>query len=158
VPSDRHRPAIQTFQGACQKTELSAQLTQDLKLLCRREKGTLFMTLLAAFQLLLSRYTRREDIIVGSPIAGRNLPETEDLIGFFVKTLVLRTDLSGNPTFIELLARVRDVALGAYAHQDLPFERLVDELQAERDLSRNSLVQVMFVFHNTPQEKLVLPG
>ena len=158
LPTGRPRPAIQTFQGASQRMQLPPRLVQDLKILCSREKATLFMTLLAAFQLLLSRYAGREDIVVGSPIAGRNRQETEDLIGFFVNTLVLRTDLSGDPTFRELLGRVREVALGAYAHQDIPFERLVDELQAERDLSHHSLVQVMFVLQNAPQGKIVLSG
>ena len=138
LPTDRPRPAIQTFQGASQRMQLPPRLVQDLKALCSREKATLFMTFLAAFQLLLSRYAGREDIVVGSPIAGRNRQEIEDLIGFFVNMLVLRTDLSGDPTFRELLGRVREVALGAYAHQDVPFERLVDELQAERDLSHHS--------------------
>ena len=158
LPTARPRPAIQTFQGASQRMQLPPRLVQDLKILCSREKATLFMTLLATFQLLLSRYAGREDIVVGSPIAGRNRQETEDLIGFFVNTLVLRTDLSGDPTFRELLGRVREVALEAYAHQDIPFERLVDELQAERDLSHHSLVQVMFVLQNAPQGKIVLSG
>ena len=158
LPADRPRPSIQTFQGASQRMELLPRLTQDVKLLCHREKVTLFMTLLAVFQLLLSRYTGRDDIVVGSPIAGRNRREAEDLIGFFVNTLALRTDLSGDPTFLELLGRVREMALGAYAHQDVPFEKLVDELQAERDLSHHSLVQVMFVLQNAPQEKLIFPG
>jgi aspartate racemase len=116
------------------------------------------MTLLAAFQTLLYRYTGQEDIIVGTPIAGRNQVEAEGLIGFFVNTLALRTYLSGNPSFQELLGRVREVALGAYAHQDLPFEKLVEELQPERDRSRTPLFQVMFVLQNTPTSALELPG
>ena len=158
LPTDRPRPAIQRFQGASQRIQVSPQLVQDLKLLCHRKKATLFMTLLATFQLLLSRYTGREDIVVGTPIAGRNREEVEHLIGFFVNTLVLRTDLSGDPTFLELLGRVREVALEAYAHQDVPFERLVDELQAERDLSHHPLVQVMFVMQNAAEEKLAMSG
>ncbi|HEX2523710.1 MAG TPA: amino acid adenylation domain-containing protein, partial [Terriglobia bacterium] len=158
LPTDRPRPAIQTFHGAYERTQLPPRLVQNLKVFCSREKVTLFMTLLAAFQVLLSRYADRDDIVVGSPIAGRGRQETEDLIGFFVNTLVLRTDLSGDPTFRELLGRVREVALGAYAHQDVPFERLVDELQAERDLSHHSLVQVMFVLQNAPQGKMALSG
>ena len=111
------------------------------------------MTLLAAFKVLLCRYTGQEDIVVGTPIAGRNRAEIEGLIGFFVNTLVLRTDLSSNPTFQELLGRVREVAMGAYAHQNLPFERLVEEINPDRELSRNPLFQVMFNSQNpTAQE------
>jgi non-ribosomal peptide synthetase component F len=116
------------------------------------------MTLLAAFQTLLYRYTQQEDIVVGSPIANRNRSEIEGLIGFFVNTLVLRTDVSGNPTFQELLGRVREVTLGAYAHQDLPFEKLVEELHPQRALSRHPLFQVVFGFENAPMEALELPG
>src|SRR5437868_13102075 len=116
------------------------------------------MTLLAAFKVLLWRYTNQADIVVGSPIANRTRAETEELIGFFVNTLVLRTDLSGNPTFAELLDRVKKVALEAYDHQDLPFEKLVEELRPERDPSRNPLFQVMLVLQNTPGEELKLPG
>ena len=116
------------------------------------------MTLLAAFQTLLYRYSGQEDLSVGSAIAGRSRTQTERLIGLFANILVLRTDLSGRPTFRELLARVRDVTFEAYAHQELPFEKLVEELKPERDLSRNPLFQVAFLFHNTPQEKLELPG
>jgi aspartate racemase len=114
------------------------------------------MTLLAAFKVLLHRYAGQDDIVVGSPIANRNRPEIEGLIGFFVNTLVLLTDLRGNPTFRELMARVREVALGAYAHQDLPFEKLVEELHPERDPSRTPLFQVMFVLQNTPGPALEL--
>ena len=116
------------------------------------------MTLLAAFKMLLSRYSSQEDIVVGSPIAGRNHEETERLIGFFVNTLILRTDLSGNPSFRELLQRVRKVALGAYANQELPFEKLVDELQTERSLSYAPLFQVMFVLQNAPRGEIKLKG
>jgi amino acid adenylation domain-containing protein len=150
LPTDRPRPPVQTYRGAKQSFELSKDLTDALKALSRREGVTLFMTLLAAFKTLLYRYTVQEDVIVGSPIANRNWAEIEGLIGFFVNTLVLRSDLGGTPSFRELLGRVREVALGAYAHQDMPFERLVEELQPERDMSYNPLFQVMFVLQNTP--------
>jgi non-ribosomal peptide synthetase component F len=137
---------------------LSAELTSGLKELSRREGATLFMTLLAAFQTLLYRYTGQTDICVGTPIAGRNRKETEALIGFFINTLVLRGRVKGNLTFRDLLRQVREVTLGAYAHQDLPFERLVEELQLERDLNYTPLFQVMFSLQNTPREELQLPG
>src|SRR5262249_12433030 len=126
--------------------------------LSHREGVTLFMTLLAAFQTLLHRYTGQEEIAVGSPIAGRTRMETEGLIGFFVNTLVLRTDLSGNLPFRELLGRVREVALGAYTHQDLPFEKLVEELNPQRDLSRNPLFDVMLNVTRASQTEITLPG
>ena len=144
LPTDRHRPAIPSFVGGREVLRVSTAAWQALERLCEREGVTAFMGLLAAFQTLLFRYSGQEDIAVGSPIANRNRAEVEGLIGFFVNTLVLRTDLSGNPTFQELLARVREVALGAYNHQDLPFEKLVEELQPERDLSRNPLFQATF--------------
>lgn len=158
LPTDHPRPAIQTYRGAGHYLELPKALSEALNALSRREGVSLFMTLLAAFQTLLHRYAGQDDIIVGSPIANRNRLEIEGLIGFFVNTLVLRTDLSGNPTFRELLGRVREVALGAYAHQDLPFEKLVEELQPERDLSYNPLFQVMFVLQNTRKLPLELVG
>ncbi|MEG4918277.1 amino acid adenylation domain-containing protein [Microcoleus sp. B7-D4] len=148
LPTDRPRPPVQTYRGARQSLELPKKSTDALKALSQQEGVTLFMTLLAVFQILLYRYTGQEDVIVGSPIANRNRVEIEGLIGFFVNTLVLRTELSGDPSFRELLGRVREVALGAYTHQDLPFEKLVEELQPERDLSRTPLFQVMFVFQN----------
>ena len=144
LPTDRPRPAVQTFHGARQSLVLSTDLTQALKATSRKEGASLFMTLLAAFQILLHRLTGQEDIAVGSPIAGRNRSEVEGLIGFFINTLVLRTDLSGNPTFTELLARVRRISLDAYAHQDVPFEKLLEELRPKRDLSRSPLFQVFF--------------
>ena len=158
LPTDRPRPAVQTFQGASRQLELSPELTQSLKALSLRENASLFMTLLAAFQVLLFRYTGQDDFVLGSPIAGRNRGEVEELIGFFVNTLALRTDLSGDPTFLEVLQRVRDVALKAYEHQDLPFERLVEELQPERSLSHNPLFQVMFILQNAPDSPLRLSG
>ncbi len=144
LPTDRPRPAVQSYRGEKQSTELSEALTQGLKVLSGSHGVTLYMTLLAAFQALLRRHTGQVDIAVGSPIANRNHHATESLIGFFVNTLVIRTDLSGSPTFRELLGRVREVALEAYAHQDLPFEKLVEELQPERDLSRTPFFQVFF--------------
>ena len=166
LPTDRPRPPIQTFRGAEQSLVLSGPLSESIKSLSRREDVTLFVTLLAAFNTLLHRYTGQvedsrlagDDIVVGSPIANRNRMEIEGLIGFFVNTLVLHTDLSGNPTFRQLLCRVREVALGAYAHQDLPFEKLVEELQPERDLSRNPLFDVMFILQNAPSQPLALSG
>ncbi|MEJ1929855.1 amino acid adenylation domain-containing protein, partial [Nostoc sp. NIES-2111] len=148
LPTDRPRPPLQTFRGAQQKFVLSQQLTQAIKQLSQTEGVTLFMTLLAAFQTLLYRYTGQEDILVGSPIANRNRAELEQLIGCFVNTLVLRTNQEGNPTFTELLGRVRKVAIEAYTHQDLPFEKLVEILQPHRDLSYNPLFQVMFVLQS----------
>jgi len=157
LPTDRPRPALQGFCGARQSVALTESLTEALKELGRREGVTLFMTLMAAFKSLLYRYTGQEDVAVGFPIANRNWAGTAELIGLFVNTLVLRTDLSGRSTFKELLIKVRDVCLGAYAHQDLPFEKLVEELHAERDLSRNPLFQVMFTFHNRDLPTFKLP-
>ena len=158
LPTDRPRPPVETFRGAVSSHRLPPELLQKLKALSRREGVTLFMTLLAALKVLLWRYSGQDDILVGSPIANRNRTEVEDLIGFFVNTLVLRSKLSGNPTFRELLLQVREVALDAYAHQDLPFEKLVEELRLERSLSHNPLFQVMFVLQNAPEDKLQLPG
>ncbi|MFL5356884.1 amino acid adenylation domain-containing protein, partial [Archangium sp.] len=156
--TDKPRPAVQSHRGASQSTLLPHALAESLKALGQREGATPFMVLLAAWQLLLSRYSGQDDISVGSPIAGRTQAETEGLIGFFINTLVLRTKLDGNPSFRELLSRVRETALGAYAHQDVPFEKLVEELRPERDLSRTPLFQVMFILQNTPQQELSLPG
>mgnify|MGYP002778537453 CR=1 FL=1 len=157
LATDRTRSAIQSYQGATHNFQLSKNFAQSLEALSQQAGVTLFMTLLAAFQTLLYRYTGQEDIAVGTPIANRNRPEIEPLIGFFVNSLVLRTDLSGNPTFRELLGRVREVTLGAYAHQDLPFEKLVQELQPERDLSRHPLFSVAIALQNTPITALELP-
>jgi amino acid adenylation domain-containing protein len=158
LPTDRPRPAVQTFNGALSAFSLSRELREGLKALSRREGVTLFMTLLAAWQTLLSLYSRQHDIIVGSPIANRTRAETESLIGFFVNMLVMRGDLSGEPTFRELLARVRESALGAYAHQDVPFEKLVEELAPDRTLSHSPLFQIVFVLQNAPMPELKLPG
>jgi amino acid adenylation domain-containing protein len=144
LPTDRPRPAAPSHQGAQQSLLLPKEFSESLKALSRQEKVTLFMTLLAAFEVLLYRYTGQEDIAVGTPIANRTRTEIEELIGFFVNTLALRTDLSGDPTFRELVARVREVTLEAYAHQDLPFEKLVEELRPERNLSHPPLFQVGF--------------
>jgi natural product biosynthesis luciferase-like monooxygenase protein/non-ribosomal peptide synthase protein (TIGR01720 family) len=150
LPSDRPRPPIQTFRGALHILSYPQALSAALTRLSQHEGATLFMVLLAAFQALLARYTDQTDIVVGSPIAGRNRPETQLLVGPFINTLVLRTDLGGNPGFRELLGRVRAVCSAAYAHQDLPFERLVEDLQPDRDLSRNPLFDVMLNLQNAP--------
>jgi amino acid adenylation domain-containing protein len=158
LPTDRPRPAIQSFRGGGERLLLPAKLTEQLKAMARREGVTLFMLLLAVFKVLLHRYTGEEDIIIGCPIANRNRLETEGLIGFFVNMLVLRTDLSGSPTFRQLLARVRTTALEAYAHQDLPFEKLVEHLHPERSMSRHPLFQVMFQLGNAPLGEAKLAG
>ncbi|MEG3919987.1 amino acid adenylation domain-containing protein [Microcoleus sp. T3_A4] len=157
LPADRPRPAIQSYRGKRQFLQLPKQLSEALETLSQREGVTLFMTMLAAFKTLLYHYAQQEDIVVGSPIANRNRSEIEALIGFFVNSLVLRTDLSGNPTFRELLNRVKEVALGAYAHQDLPFEKLVEELHPDRALNQNPLFQVAFALQNAPGNRLELP-
>lgn len=150
LPLDKPRPAVQTFRGGARSTVLPAELGRNLKTLSRKEGVTLFMLLLGAFKVLLSRYSRQHDIVVGSPIAGRTQIETEGLIGFFINTLILRTDLSGNPTFRQLLQKIRKVTLDAYAHQDMPLEKLVMELKPERSSSYAPLFQVMFVLQNAP--------
>jgi amino acid adenylation domain-containing protein len=158
LPTDRPRPSMKSYKGASQTITLSKELSEALKKLSRQEGATLFMTLLAAFQVLLYRYTGQTDISTGSVIANRNRAEIENLIGFFVNTLVMRADLSGDPDFKELLGQVKEVTLGAYAHQDIPFEKIVEELQPERDTSRAPLFQVMFQLQNTPAGELELPG
>lgn len=158
LPTDRPRPSIETFHGAKHSIVIPRVLADALKDLSRREGVTFFMTLLAAFNVLLSRYSGQDDIIVGSPMAGRNRVEIEKMIGVFVNTLVLRADLSGNPSFRDLLKRVRETCLSAYAHQELPFEKLVEELKPERDLSRNPIFQVMFMWQNMPETKREIPG
>ena len=156
--TDRPRPSVQSYEGARQNIALSRTLTGALNDLSQRQGVTLFMTMLAAFQTLLFRYTEQEDIVVGSPIAHRNRTEIEGLIGFFVNNLAMRTDLSGNPTFCELIRRVQRVARGAYEHQDLPFEKLVEKLNPERNMSHNPFFQIMFGIQNVPAEELQLPG
>ncbi|AVH66609.1 non-ribosomal peptide synthetase [Nostoc sp. 'Peltigera membranacea cyanobiont' N6] len=158
LPTDRPRPSTQTYRGRSEFGALNQNLTQKLKRLSQESGTTLFMTLLAAFALLLSRYSGREDIVVGSAIANRNLRQIEPLIGFFVNTLALCTNLQGNPTFLELLERVKQVTLDAYDHQDLPFEKLVDELGLERSLSYHPLFQVAFGLQNETQQTLETPG
>ena len=150
LPTDHARPPVQTFRGSQRTVILPKELLDCVREASRNQGVTLFMTLLAAFDVLLARYSGQQDIVIGTPIAGRNRAGVEKLIGFFVNTLVMRTDLSGDPTFRELLGRVRETAMGAYAHQDLPFEKLVEELQPDRDLSRNPLFQVMLVLQNLP--------
>ncbi|MEE8586168.1 MAG: amino acid adenylation domain-containing protein, partial [Acidobacteriota bacterium] len=158
MPTDRPRPAQPTFRGAVEAFSWPAELTQSLKSLARSHNSTLFMTLLAGFQILLSRYSGQEDVSLGTPIANRNRAETEGLIGFFINTLVLRADLSGVPSFQQLLGRVRESALDAYDHQDVPFEKIVEELQPERSLTRTPLFQVMFVLQNIPRANQKLSG
>ncbi|HYW71143.1 MAG TPA: amino acid adenylation domain-containing protein, partial [Pyrinomonadaceae bacterium] len=157
LPMKRSRPSVQTFRGARETLTLSGSLSRALRELSREHGVTMFMLLLAAFQNLLCRYTGQEDVVVGTPVANRHRVEIENLIGFFVNTLVLRTDLSGDPTFVELLGRVREVALAAYAHQELPFEKLVQELQPERSLSQSPLFQVFFALQNAPTTNLEVP-
>jgi hypothetical protein len=156
--TDRPRQPAQTHRGQHLQFRLTPELSQQLKSLSQAEGATLFMTLLAAFKVLLMKYSGQEDIVVGTPIAGRNRAEVEGLIGFFINTLVLRTGLDGNPTFRELMGRVREVTLGAYGHQEVPFDRLVEELQPERSMSYAPLIQVMCGLQNAPTATLKLPG
>ncbi|MEJ2419613.1 MAG: condensation domain-containing protein, partial [Exilibacterium sp.] len=154
LPTDRPRPKEQSYRGANAETLLSVVLASQLRELNHQYHVTMFMSLLSAFAVLLSRYCGRQDIAIGTPIANRNKKETENLIGFFANTLVMRTDLSGDPCFGQLLQRVRTVALAAYAHQDIPFESVVEALNPERNLSYSPLFQVMFVLQNTPMGKV----
>ncbi|HEU4562699.1 MAG TPA: amino acid adenylation domain-containing protein, partial [Longimicrobium sp.] len=158
LPADHPRPPVQTYRGATIPVELSPELVERLEALARSEGATLYMVLLGAYQVLLSKYSGSEDIVVGSPIAGRTRAEVEDLIGFFVNTMVLRTDLSGDPSFREVLRRAREVTLGAYEHQEVPFERLVAELQPERSLSHTPLFQVLFTLQTAGGGIDALPG
>ncbi|HEU5227046.1 MAG TPA: condensation domain-containing protein, partial [Ktedonobacteraceae bacterium] len=158
LPMALPRPAVQTFRGASYPFTFSPALGTDLRRVSRQEGVTLFMVLLAAFQTLLRHYTGQSDLVVGTPIANRSYSELEGLIGFFANTLVLRTKLSRDPSFREVLMQVRDVCLGAYAHQDLPFEYLVEVMQVQRDMSRTPLVQVVFSFHNELGVSLELKG
>ncbi|MCP5099526.1 MAG: AMP-binding protein, partial [Chloroflexi bacterium] len=157
LPTDYPRAANASFTAALHRFTLPSSLTQQLKTLGQQERSTLFMTLLAAFKILLYRYTGQTDIVVGSPIANRNQQEIEKLIGFFVNTLVLRTQLDGALTVVELLAQVREIALAAYTHQDMPFEKLVEALQPDRDLASTPFFQVMFILQNAPLNEQTLP-
>ncbi|HET7505625.1 MAG TPA: amino acid adenylation domain-containing protein, partial [Kofleriaceae bacterium] len=150
LPFGRPRPAEKTYRGAAIPVRIPAEITAELRAIARRENATLFMVLAAAFQVLLSRLSGTEDVVIGTPVANRRLTEVEPLIGLFVNTLVLRTDLSGNPSFRALLQRISKVCLDAYEHQDMPFERLVEELRPERSLARTPLFQVAFGLHNVP--------
>jgi amino acid adenylation domain-containing protein len=156
--TDKPRPPAQTYNGALYQLELSEDLSSEVEVLSRRESVSVFMTLLAAFNVMLKHYTGSEDILVGTDVANRSRSEVEGLIGMFVNQMVLRTDLSGNPTFKELLERVRNVALEAYAHQDLPFDKVVEAVKPDRELGRNPLFQVMFGFQNAPTHSIELPG
>jgi amino acid adenylation domain-containing protein len=158
LPLDRPRPPVQTFEGANRARRLAPATEEALRSLARAERTSLFMVLFAAFAALLQRYAGEDDIVVGTPIANRLRRETEDLIGFFVNTLALRVDLSGGPTFREAIARVREVALEAFAHQDAPFEKVAERLQPERSLQHAPFFQVMFVHQNAPVPPLALPG
>jgi amino acid adenylation domain-containing protein len=157
LPTDRPRPPVQTFSGDAVSTSISRPVAAGVRALSRREGVTSFMALLAGFSVLLGRYSRQDDIVVGTPVAGRQRTELESLLGVFVNTLVLRNDLSGDPTFRELLQRVRTTVIEGYAN-DIPFEKLVEALKPERDLSRNPLFQIMFALQNLPREKQEFPG
>ncbi len=158
LPADHPRLAARTFRAGVVSVSLPPDLATALNTLSRGEGVTLFMALLAAFQAVLARYSGQSDSVVGSPIANRHRAELEGLIGCFINTLVLRTDVGGNPTYRELLKRVREAALGAYAHQELPFEKLLEALQPERDPGRNPLFQVLFALQNIPQQPISIPG
>jgi len=158
IPADHPRPAQMSMRGAWQHHLVPKATVDKLTNLSQKEGVTLFMTLLAAFQTLMSRYSGQDDVVIGSPIAGRNFAELEPLIGFFVNTLALRGDLSGDPSFRELLARTKETCLEGYAYQEIPFEKLVEELQPERSLSHNPICQVLFAHQNAPMQVLQLPG
>lgn len=158
LPFARPRPTVQTFRGSHSAWTVPKKLSDSIKKIGRQEGATLFMSLMAIFNAQLNYYMGIDDIILGTDVANRTRPETEKLIGFFANQLVLRTDLSGNPTYLDLLGRVREVALGAYAHQNLPFDKLVEALKPQRDFSRNPLFQILFGLHNAPTSALHLPG
>ena len=158
LPTDRPRPAVPSFRGGRRTRMVSSRVLEGLRALAHSERATLFMVLLAAFDAFLQRHTGQDDILVATPIAGRRRPELENLIGFFANTVVVRGDLSGKPTFRELVRRVRETALDAYAHQDVPLEKLVQALRPERSLAQNPLVDVVCALHNAPSAELRLPG
>lgn len=158
LPTDRPRPELQSFRGSFHEFNLPRRLVEQLQALSRKEGATLFMTLLSAFSVLMSRWSGQSDIAIGTPIANRTRQETEGLIGFFVNTLVLRCNLQGDPEFIDLLRQIRERSLQTYAHQDIPFEQLVEVLNPERSLSHSPLFQVMFALQNLPMDSASLPG
>jgi hypothetical protein len=158
LPTDRPRPLVDSMQGDSETFQLSAEITEKLKNLSKRSGATLYMIVLAALVTLLFRYSSQEDIVIGSPIANRYPKETEPLIGLFINTLVLRINLGEDPSFLELLTRVRQVTLEAYENHNVPFEKLVKELKIKRDLSRNPLFQVWYTLQNTAVEGLELTG
>ncbi|MEM7112061.1 MAG: amino acid adenylation domain-containing protein, partial [Chloroflexota bacterium] len=158
LPTDRPRPAMETHRGSNVAVQLSRKLTGELTAVSQAHEATLFMTLLAAWSLLLARYSRQEQVVIGTPIANRQRVELQNLIGFFANTLALKIDTDGNPAFTDLLAQVKERTLGAHTHQDVPFEKLVEELVNERDMSYSPLFQVMFAWQNTPRMALTLPG
>ena len=158
LPLDHPRPAVETFLGASHIAALPSELAERLTEICREEDATLFMGLMAAFKVLLARHSGQSDLVVGTPIANRSLTELEPLIGFFVNTLAMRTDLSGDPDFREVVRRVKETALGAYAHEQVPFERIVEELKPERSLSHNPIFQVMFTIQEAQMSVMDLPG
>src|SRR5690606_25608124 len=155
---DHARPPVQTYAGSTYVSHISQETTSALSALCKSQGATLFMGLHAVFSVLLSRYSNETDIVVGSPIANREQAEVAGLIGFFVNTLVLRSDLSENPSFTALLKQSKAMLLDAYAHQQVPFEQIVERLQPERSLSHSPLFQVMLVLQNNEQGILELPG
>jgi amino acid adenylation domain-containing protein len=158
LPTDRPRPAVRTLRGAVHQVLLPDALADRIRMLSQREGATVFMTMLAAFQCLIVHYSDQLDVVIGTDVAGRNDVRTEDLVGFFVNLLVLRTDLSGNPAFQECISRARETALGAYSHQEVPFDRVVEELRPKRSRAYYPLVQVLFSQRNTPQRTQAIPG
>ncbi len=158
LPTDFPRPKVQTYEGGFEPLSISKSLTERLKAICNKEGTTLFMIILAAFQTLLYRYSNQTDIFTGTVVANRNRNEVKELVGFFMNTLVLRSDFDGNPSFIEVLRKLKNMTLDAYTYQELPFDKLLEELKPERDVSRTPLFQTMLIFHNTQKVELELPG